>query len=69
MSLRISLAAARVNADLTQAQMAKRLGVSKTTIGCWERGSTVPRQDQFEAFCEVCKIPMDCVFCVKLQYK
>ncbi len=62
MDIRISLAAARVNAGLTQKEMAEKLGVSKATIGCWERGATAPKYDQFEEFCNVCNIPASCVF-------
>lgn len=35
---KISLAAARVNAGLTQDEVAKRMHVSKTTILNWEKG-------------------------------
>lgn len=36
----ISIAAARVNANLTQAQLAEKLGVSKNTVCSWEQGVT-----------------------------
>lgn len=40
--LRISLAAARVNAGLTQDQVATQLGVTKRTVIDWEKGRTEP---------------------------
>ena len=62
MDIRISMAAARVNAGLSQAEMAEKLGVSKATLGCWERGVTIPRVDQFQSFCDICKMPTEIVF-------
>ena len=44
--LKITLAAARVNARLTQADVAKRMKVSKQTIVNWERGKITPKQAQ-----------------------
>ena len=38
----ISLAAARVNARLTQKEMAERCGVSESTIIAWESGKRCP---------------------------
>ena len=40
--LKISLAAARVNAGLTQREFAKACGVSETTVISWEAGKTFP---------------------------
>ena len=38
----ISLAAARVNANMTQEDTAKAMKVSKTTVVNWEKGKVVP---------------------------
>ena len=38
----ISMRAARVNAELTQAEAAKIIGVSPNTISRWEQGITSP---------------------------
>ena len=38
----ISLAAARVNAEMTQEEVAKALGVSKQTVVNWEKGRIKP---------------------------
>ncbi len=40
--LKISLAAARVNAELTQEEVAKKIGVTKQTIINWEKGRIEP---------------------------
>ena len=42
MTMTLTLKAARVNAGLTQAQAAKKLGVSKYTVSNYERGLTHP---------------------------
>lgn len=38
----ISLAAARVNARLTQKELADRCGVSESTVNAWETGKRLP---------------------------
>ena len=38
----INLAAARVNAEMTQEDTAKAMKVSKTTIVNWEKGKVIP---------------------------
>lgn len=40
--LQISLAAARVNANLTQVDVSKALKVSKSTVINWEKGKVIP---------------------------
>ena len=40
--LKISLAAARVNAGLTQKQLGSMCGVSESTIINWENGRSLP---------------------------
>ena len=42
MNVKISLAAARVNAGFTQKQVCEALGISKTTLVNYEKGRTVP---------------------------
>jgi len=55
----ISLAAARVNAKLTQEEVAKLINVCKSTIVSWENGKTYPRSDQLKKLCEIYKMPLD----------
>ena len=43
--MEITLKAARVNAGLTQVQVADRVGTTKNTISNYERGITVPDMD------------------------
>ena len=60
--LRISLAAARVNANMTQDHAAKALGVSKSTIVAWEKGENEPKVTQAMALSKLYNIPLDNIF-------
>ena len=60
--LRISLAAARVNANMTQDDVAKKLGVAKNTIVAWEKGENEPKVTQALALSEIYGIPLDNIF-------
>lgn len=62
MEYKLSLKAARVNANLQQKDVAKALGVSNKTISAWENGETAPRIDQFNALCAMYCVPVDAVF-------
>lgn len=64
--LMISLAAARVNAKLTQEEVAKKLHINKQTIVAWEKGESEPKVSQAMALSELYKIPIDNIF---LPYK
>lgn len=60
--LQISLAAARVNAGLTQKEAAERLGVSNTTIVAWETGKSSPSIVDAKKLSEAYNIPLDNIF-------
>ncbi len=53
MSTKISLKAARVNAGLSQAEVAKRLRKGKQTLSNWETGRT---KIDAETFLELCRM-------------
>lgn len=57
--LRISLAAARVNAGLTQADVANQMHLNKQTIVNWENGRVIPKQAQLEMMSRIYSIPVD----------
>ena len=48
---KITLAAARVNAGMTQEEVAKEMHVSKNTIVNWENGKVEMKPAQFKMFC------------------
>ncbi len=57
----ISLASARVNANLTQQEVAEKMHVSKQTIVNWENGKVKPKPAQFEMMCRIYNAPKDIV--------
>lgn len=62
-SLKISLAAARVNAGMTQAEVAGKMGVSKKTIINWEKGVVKPSFANLYTLSSLYRIPQDNIFC------
>lgn len=50
---KISLKAARINADLTQTDVETKLGYSRSTLTRWETGKCVPRADKLKALCDL----------------
>ena len=60
--IRISLAAARVNANLTQEDVARALHVAKNTIVSWEKGENEPKVTQAMALSKLYKMPLDNIF-------
>ena len=61
MDFKISLKAARVNADMTQKEAAKLLNVDKSTIASWEKGKTQPKYNQAIKLSKIYGIPYDCL--------
>lgn len=61
MKFKISMAAARVNAELTQKQLAKRCKVSESTVIKWEKGETVPNLRKLPLLEKAYGIPLDFV--------
>lgn len=60
--LQISLAAARVNAELTQQQVAAKMGITKGTIINWEKGRVNPKIPELEMLSRIYDIPVDNIF-------
>jgi DNA-binding XRE family transcriptional regulator len=59
---KISLTAARVNANMTQDQVAEALKVSKNTIISWEKGRTQIPFATLVTLCELYQAPIDHIF-------
>lgn len=57
--MKIRLAAARVNADLTQRQVAEALNVTQNTIVAWENGTGEPKISQARKLSELFNMPLD----------
>ena len=60
--LQRSLAAARVNAEMTQTEAAKAMSVSKNTLVNWEKGTSKPSITQAKELSVIYKIPLDYIF-------
>ena len=60
--IRISLAAARVNARLTQEEVAKRIKIGKRTIINWEKGTVMPSFADINLLSDIYGIPIDNIF-------
>lgn len=64
--LKISLAAARVNAELTQVEVASKMHINKQTLVNWEKGKTAPRPAYFEMLCKMYSIDKEQIVLPKL---
>lgn len=62
MDLKISLAAVRVNANKTQAELAREMQVTRETINKWEKGKSSPTKAQIHLLAEICAFPVDNIF-------
>ena len=67
--LKISPAAARVNAGLTQRDVAVKLGVSTNTVINWESGKSLPSVAVARRLAELYGIPLDNIFLPQKQIK
>lgn len=61
-TINISLKAARVNAGLTQRELAEALNVTVDTVLNWENGKSEPKLSQLKRISELSGIPMDFIF-------
>lgn len=57
--VQISLASARVNANMTQDDVAKEMHVSKQTIVNWEKNKVVPSLATMEKLSRLYNMPID----------
>ena len=62
---RVSLKAARINAELTQREVSKIMGINVSTLVNWENGKTSPGIEQFSKLCEIYECPIDTIFLPK----
>lgn len=59
MRYKVSMKAARINAELNLAEAADKIGVSISTVKNWEAKKTFPNQPMIERICAVYAIPYD----------
>lgn len=58
---KISLRAARVNAELTRTEAARRLGMDRETIARYERGDTLPTEATLKRMAALYRFPLECI--------
>ncbi len=54
--------AARTQAGLTQAEVAKRINKSQNTVMDWERGVRQPRQDEAKLYADAIGFDLDDIY-------
>ncbi len=59
--VKLTMATARINAGLTQQDIAERIGVSRQTVINWERGKVAPTIPQYIQFAMICGVPVDAI--------
>lgn len=62
MEFKISLKAARINANMTQAELGKKIGRNPSTILNWENGKTKIPLDDFKKICKVLNVNENNIF-------
>jgi transcriptional regulator with XRE-family HTH domain len=71
MAFKIRIAAARVNAGMTQQELADAVGVSKTTVINWESNKTDPSVVALREISKISGVPIDFILlpseCVENQ--
>ena len=58
---KVTLRAARVNANLSRSQAAEQMGVSPSTIKNWELGITSPDVQMLPKICALYGVPYDMI--------
>ena len=59
-SLKIRLSAVRVNAGLSQQDIADKMGVSRITVGNWESGKM--KEAELRMYADICSFPRENIF-------
>ena len=59
---KITLPAVRVNAGLTQEELARKMEVSRATIINWENGTTKINKASLTLFADICNFPVELIF-------
>ncbi len=59
---KIKLAAVRVNAGLSQEELAKEMQVSRVTVANWESYKTKMSEADLQLYASVCGFPKDYIF-------
>lgn len=58
---KLTMTDARIDAGLTQQEVADRLGVSRQTVINWEQGKVAPTIPQYQLFALICGVSVDAI--------
>lgn len=68
MSMQDTIAAIRKEAGITQAEMARRLHVTRQAVSRWETGETAPGIDMVKLICVTFGVPLERFFDMPMSY-
>lgn len=68
MSIQDTIAAIRKEAGITQAEMARRLHVTRQAVSRWETGETAPGIDMVKLICVTFGVPLERFFDMPMSY-
>lgn len=60
-NFRITLKAARVNANLTQTEVAEEMGITRDTLRNWESKKTCPSKIQYDKLLKLYRVPYNSI--------
>lgn len=66
--MKTELKVLRAKKNITQAQLAKVLGVKQNVISSWERGRSVPRPDMMQRIEDYFNVPKEDIFFTAFNY-
>ncbi|WP_277295927.1 helix-turn-helix transcriptional regulator [Streptococcus hyointestinalis] len=65
---KLSLKMARVQAGLTQEEIAKKMGTNRVTYADYENYTTIMRMDKAVLFSKIVQVPLDEIIFLKKNY-
>ena len=66
--MKTELKVLRAKKNITQAQLAKVLGVKQNVVSSWERGRSVPRPDMMQRIEDYFNVPKEDIFFTAFNY-
>ena len=58
MEYKVTIKAARINANMLQSEVAEKMNISQKTLINWENGKTHPRASELVKLCDLYKVPL-----------
>lgn len=61
MDYKVTIKAARINANMLQSEVAKKMNISQKTLVNWESGKTHPTSTALVKLCDLYKVPLSLI--------